>query len=562
MAVEPARPLGRERVGASPFGRVVGLGSLFGKTIRDSRRAFAVNVALIAGVMLVAGAATAAAFGTASARHEALVLATTLPPIFQGFLGRIVHLETLGGLLEWRYHTVFLLLPGIWSIVALSGTLAAEARTGSLEFVAAAPLSRSRIALEKLAAHAVAVTAAMIVVAFAGWLTGALFATLPGDAIPAAASAGYAILVGLLILAPGSIAFALAPFLGRGAAAGVAGIVMVAMYVINGFRDSIPAFQALAPLSWYAWTANHVPLAGQTDWPSLVPLAAIVVVGWTVGVVAFARRDVGVAIRLPTPRMPRALVGIRGPLERSFSERLPAALAWGLGLAVYAWVLAASAASLAASIRGTPAIERLMRVAFPNVDFTSPGGVLQLAFVSFAVVVFGFAAATIVGGWASDESSGRLEVLLSTPLSRARWAMRSGAGVYLAILALTAVVGIGAAIGSVASGGDALTPAIGMAAPGLYAAAVAGIGLAVGGLLRPSWASATVVAVTLATFLVDLFVPALGLPDWLHELALTAHLGRSLVGQWDVPGLLACAALAVGGLALATWGIARRDVRA
>ena len=41
----------------------------------------------------------------------------------------------------------------LWSILALSGTLAGEASRGSLDFVAAAPFGKRRIALEKLAAH-------------------------------------------------------------------------------------------------------------------------------------------------------------------------------------------------------------------------------------------------------------------------------------------------------------------------------------------------------------------------------------------------------------------------
>jgi hypothetical protein len=33
-----------------------------------------------------------------------------------------------------------------------------------------------------------------------------------------------------------------------------------------------------------------------------------------------------------------------------------------------------------------------------------------------------------------------------------------------------------------------------------------------------------------------------------------------MVGQWDVAGVVACAAIAVGGVLLGAWGMARRDV--
>jgi len=65
----------------------------------------------------------------------------------------------------------------------------------------------------------------------------------------------------------------------------------------------------------------------------------------------------------------------------------------------------------------------------------------------------------------------------------------------------------------------------------------------------------------IATYLVDLLAPPLNLPDWVHQFALTSHLGQPMVGQWDPVGVIACAVLAVGGIAVGAWGIGRRDVR-
>ena len=62
------------------------------------------------------------------------------------------------------------------------------------------------------------------------------------------------------------------------------------------------------------------------------------------------------------------------------------------------------------------------------------------------------------------------------------------------------------------------------------------------------------------TFLIDLLAPPLNLPDWFHQLALTAHLGQPMTGQWDAPGCVACIAIAVVGVALGAVGMARRDV--
>jgi putative exporter of polyketide antibiotics len=66
--------------------------------------------------------------------------------------------------------------------------------------------------------------------------------------------------------------------------------------------------------------------------------------------------------------------------------------------------------------------------------------------------------------------------------------------------------------------------------------------------------------VVVATFLLDILAPALGLPDWLHQLALTAHFGQPMVGDWDPIGVVACTAVAAGGIALGSWGLSRRDI--
>jgi ABC-2 type transport system permease protein len=191
----------------------------------------------------------------------------------------------------------------------------------------------------------------------------------------------------------------------------------------------------------------------------------------------------------------------------------------------------------------------------------SAGGFLQFVFVDMGIVVAGFAAAALVAGWASDETSGRVEQLLTAPVSRRAWLARSAAGVLVAIGVITGVLMVAVAVGSASAGSDWSTPFLGAIPVGLYAAALAGVGFAVGGVWRPSLAAEVVALVVIATFLVQLLGPLLGLPDAVQQLALTKHLGRPMIGQWDWPGMVACVTLALGGLALGAWGFARRDVR-
>jgi polyether ionophore transport system permease protein len=110
------------------------------------------------------------------------------------------------------------------------------------------------------------------------------------------------------------------------------------------------------------------------------------------------------------------------------------------------------------------------------------------------------------------------------------------------------------------AGSEALTPMAGALVLGLDTAALAGIGFAVGGLVRTSIAAEVVAVIVVLTFLIDLLGPALRLPDGVHQLALTAHLGQPMIGVWDGAGIVACLVLAVGGLVLGGWGMRRRDL--
>jgi ABC-2 type transport system permease protein len=512
-------------------------------------------------VMLVGAAAIASAFGTVETRQQMIGLATTLPAIFQSMLGPPVALDTLGGLIEWRYGIVLGVLLPVWSILALSGTLAGEADRGSIELLATTALTRRRLALEKLAGHLVSVAVVIGALEIVVWLSGVVFATLPGDEITPEAAFGYALLTAVLVLAPGAVAFAAAPFLGRGAAAGLAAFVMVGGYLINGFHESVDLFELLRPVSWYAWTANHIPLAGHYDWAPIVGMAALVLALLGLGVVAFERRDVGRTVRLPAPRLPWFLLGLKGPLGRTFGERLRSASVWGIAIGLYALLIAGTASALGDAIRQIPALEQLMRFVYPDVDFTTVAGVLELTLTKNGLIIFGFAAATAVAGWASEESSGRLEVLLSAPMTRVAWFVRSGLGTFLAISLSAALVSLATAVGAASQGDDAGVPARGAFVFAMYGLALAGVGFAVAGLFRSSLAAPTVIVLTVGCFLIELFAIALKLPDWVAELALGTHYGRPFVGSWDPVGIVASLALAFGGLAVGAWGMARRDVR-
>jgi ABC-2 type transport system permease protein len=538
-----------------------GLGSIFGKTIRDSRRA-TIAVGAILGLVLVAVSyGILSEFSTPESRRQIDELIRAVPPIMQGLAGKPVNVGTLGGYMSYKYGTFFPLIVSLWSMLALSGTLAAEARRGSLEFIAVTGRSRRRIALEKLAGHVVMLGIAMAFLFVAIVIAGNAFEGLPGDRISVESAAAYTAWLGLLSLAAGSVAWAAAPFLGRGAAVGIAGAVTFAGFLVSGYQAAIPEIGRFANLTWWGWTSDHVPLAGQFDYPPL-GLVALVTLGLlVVGIEAFARRDVGVTSAIPIPGLPDWLVGIGGPARRAFGDAISITVSWGVGLGIFGLVIAGSGSGFADQLKEAPDFLNLLQTVFPNVDFGSSGWFLQLLFVEFGLILAGLAAATLVARWASDETSGRLEFLLATPLGRARWVFAGWLAILAGLAVIVAMTAAGILAGSLITGGDVATPMIGTVVLGLFAAAMAGIGLAVGGLLSSGIAALVVVAVTLVMWFVDVVGPPLGLPDVIHDLALQAHYGQPMLGEWDAGGVIASLVLAAGGLAIGAFGFSRRDLR-
>jgi ABC-2 type transport system permease protein len=536
-------------------------GTVLGKTIRDSRRTTIIVAGLLFLLLISVTAAVANEFNTPQSRKELANLVANLPPILQGLAGKPIHVETMGGYVQYKYGTFFPIVLSLWSILALSSTLASEARRGSLEFVAAAPITRRRIALEKLSGHILVITIASVAVFVSTAIAGAVNDKLPGDEIPVSAAFAYALQLGLMALAAGGLAFALSQFLGRGAGVAIAGAVMFGGWILNGYQGAVPALAPFANLTWFGWTSNHLPLAGVDDWASLIPVALVTVFFLAIGVEAFARRDIGATSAVPTPSLPRALVGLSGPASRSFGNGLPIALAWGLGIGIFGLVLAASARAFVDLIQTSPEFARLLQTAFPNSDILTVGGFLQLLFLQFGLILAGLAAATLVGAWASDETSGRLEMLLATPFARPRWAIAGGLAILGQIVVLTVIAAVGVGIGTAMIGGEVGGPIVGTFALGAFAAAFAGIGVAIAGLWRSSWAAPAVAVLTIATWFVDTIVPAFKLPDVVHELALTAHYGLPMLGQWDLAGLGVSAALAVAGTIVGAWAFRRRDLR-
>jgi ABC-2 type transport system permease protein len=561
VTVEGARSVGiRIRPEPGVAARLSGLGSVFGKSVRDGR-IVALALGLVAGgIMLAGGAAMAAEWPDLRSRLALIASLELLPPVLRGLLGDPIGLDRLGGFLSWRFGNIAPVLLGIWSILAMSGALAGEAKRGSLDVVASTPVGRRGIAVQKVLGHAALVAVAISIAAVLTSLAGLVFGTVPGDEIPLANALGAWALTGILILAAGSVAFVAALVLGRTRGAAIGAAVLFGGYLVTSYSSLAPSLAALEPLSWFAWTAAHRPLAGTWDWPPMLALAGLTVALYALGVAVFERRDIGAVAGAGRRVLPGLPAGSANPFVRQLADHTADAIGWGIGIGAYGVLVASSADAFVEMLDQMPGIDDMIGRIYPGLDIRDPSAILELAFVGFGALLVGLAGAAFVAGVASDENGRRLDFVLSTELTRVRWFVASGIAAFAAVAITTLVAGSLIAATVSAAGGDLIDPFLGSAVLALYGCAFVGIGLALIGLGIPRLAAILAGAVSIGSYLLGTVGNALGLPEWVIDLSLSEHFGRPIAGVFDPGGLALMVFLGLGGLLFGAWAFGRRDL--
>ena len=343
-------------------------------------------------------------------------------------------LGTLGGYITFKYGAIFALGTALWSILALSATLAGEARRGSLDFVAAAPFGKRRIALEKLAAHLTLLWLAMLILAVSLTFSSNAFgdaalgdsisplsrsASLSGSASSRCSSAGSRSPSRRSLAAPARPA---SPALRWRPA-----------WIMTGLDVRGP----LLALSPFPWTSDHVALVGEYDWPPLGSSPILGVVFLAIGVELFERRDLGVTAGLSLPaaagrRSSASTVPTAGRSASSCRARSPGAS----GSACSGSSTRSLVRSMLADQLGQrPSSSRRLQHPLPGHRPRIGRRLAAALCASCCTLPPASRRATFVSKWASDETDGRLEMLLATPLARAggsspaaprRWSPSSG----------------------------------------------------------------------------------------------------------------------------------------
>lgn len=482
-------------------------------------------------------------YGT-TAQLDALYRSVAGNPAMVAISGPTGGIRTLGGAITWDSLPTISVVSGVFAMFSVVRHTRAEEEDGRTELLLAYGSGR----LAPLAA-ALTVTLAALALASAGYV--AVFAA---EGLPV----GPATLLSLSFFGFGAVIAGTTAVVCQvtskaRAARGLVGIVIGAAWLLRAIGDT-----GGGTLTWFSplgWAEQTRPFWEDRWWPLLLPLAAFAVTlalsGWLL-----VRRDIGGGLIQPRPGPARARKSLLHPLGFAFRIQRGSIIGWAVMLFAYGF---------AVGVIGDN-IEQLLKTssAFTEAFASASGNLLDSYFASILTVIAllasGFTVSAVLRPH-SEESRGRVGLLLAAPLGKVRWVANHLLIAFAATAVIIALVGLGLGIGFAVATGDSgqigrLTGAAVAQTPAMWLT-----GSLVVLLYGLSSRLSPVAWGLLATFVLIWTLASFGdIPDWIVDLSPFSHTPAVPAVPLDLTPLLVMtalsAALTASGLAL--WR--RRDL--
>lgn len=356
-------------------------------------------------------------------------------------LGPTRALDTLPGVIVWEAVPVMSILSAVLALFLVTRHTRMEEEDGRTDLLLATGAGR----FAPLAAG-LGLTVSVLVVAAVGEAAVFILAGFdPGQSVLTAAA-----ILGVGLTFAGTTAVCAQVTgkarLTRGLGAGVIGLAW-ALRAIGDLGGGHLTWAS--PLGWAQLT--H-PFSGGRWWVLLLPAAATVI---TVAVAMFTleRRDVGAGLLQPRPGPRRAAGLLLRPAGLSFRIQRGTILGWTAGLAAYGLLVGGMGDSVEGILDSSPAVKEALAAG----GDAAGDALLDSYLASLLVILAIFGAAFTIGAALrphSEESHGRADLLLATPLSRVRWAAGHVAIGLVASLAMMILIGLTIGIGLGFSTGD------------------------------------------------------------------------------------------------------------
>ena len=489
-------------------------------------------------------------YPTAQSREQ-FAVALQSSPALTGLLGPLYNPIATGGLTAWRIGSALVLVLGLVNAFIVVRHTRSEEVAGRTDLVRSGAVGRASPSLT-------AVGAAFLIDAIFALGACAVLVAL-GQSVAGSAAFAVSVAGAALVFAAIALLCSLALSTGR-AANGLASVIAALAFIAYAIGNSTSELDWLAMATPFGWASRARPFAAENWWLVGLPYVIAAVILVIAGVIG-ARRDVGAALIAARRGRSNAAgwlgspIGLSWRLDRAqFATWLVAMLLIG----VFVGYLAKTATDL---LRNNPRLAQFLD------RLGGEGGVTDsYVLVMIAVLSFGSAAyaVTTLLRTRSDETSGRLELLLSTPASRRRLLASRAAIVAAGVVAIQAAVGTGIGLSNGLANDDVLTLVPRYLAVALIAVPavwiIAAVATAVvGALPRLSWLAWVVFGYCVA---VGVLGPILGLPEWTERTTPFWFTPKWPVADVDLVPLVVLTGLAAAIASVGVVRFMRRDVPA
>ncbi len=505
-------------------------------------------------------------------REKQLADLQKLTETFAFITGKAYDLNTYGGFITYRVIGLLPAMLSIFTLLAGSNLIRGEEERGALDVLLSTPHSRRSVIVQKWAGLSLGVLVIMVF-CWAGTLAGVASST--GVSLDVGAAVLAYLNAGVVALFFGTLALALGQLTTRRQAAGITGGILAATYLINTSADKVPWLEWLRYFSPFYYESLSKPLAPSvgTNWLALAGLGVAVLVLLVGAVGMYVQRDHGGVFRLFPARASKVEVAAKvGPGQDgsgslrftndfwfSLGPTLRNSAIWGGGISLYILIIVGAVNSIRDQLLNllNSSIYKDLGLAIGPSNENLLGVVL---FVSIPIIYAAYAVLQ-VASWAGEENSGRLELLLSTPVPRWRFLLdRFG----VAVLGAGAMVGLSGLVFALATLlfnvpvelGKGVGAFVGLWIMQLVILA-AGFGLSAVGARQAAAVTGVLVGLS---YLADLLASLFKLPDWVPQLSVFRQYGRPIVEGFKTGPQLFLVALSLVFIALAVLRFRQRDI--
>ena len=339
------------------------------------------------------------------------------------------------------YGLYFALLAALMSILLVVRHTRLEEQTGRAELVRADRVGRS-------APLTATVLVAVITNVVGGLLVFVMLVGYAGFAVQGSLVFAAAIAAtGLAFAGVTTITVQLSQY--ARAAAGMAGGALGLAYLLRAGGDM--GAQGGTGLSWtspLAWPQQTAPFVLDRWWPLALSLGFAVVTTAT-GFVLSERRDLGASWLATRPGSAEGTESLGTPPGLALRLQRSGILGWGISLAIGGLAFGAYADAMLDAFGELPDVYAEL---FGGGDQLLAGYLAYMAvFMAYLVAAF---AVTAVQGLRSEETGGRLEPVLATPVGRWTWLGSNLAVIAGAVVVMMAVAGFFSGVGAALVTGD------------------------------------------------------------------------------------------------------------